>query len=90
MSKIKSKWLFFGSHECEKCRAQLKESLGYFDFKDIDMVYIDAFADDKQDFCDKHGVDELPHIKIYSSDGQLIFEHIGYISSQDIEIGLTK
>lgn len=84
----RQKWLFFGSQECNTCKRQLKEILSYFNLENINLVFIDAFADDRQDFCDKHGIDPLPHIKIYSSDGKLIFEHIGYIDSKDIEANL--
>ena len=32
------------------------------------IIYIDADADDTQDFCDKHNVDRLPHVKVYKDD----------------------
>ena len=74
------KLLFFASQECETCK-QWISAFGAEKFPpsvksekntEIDFVYIDAFADDQQAFCDKHGVDELPHIKIYDSNNRIV------------------
>jgi len=90
MDNKKQRWLFFGSANCNTCQKLLKEVLSHFDFTDIDMAYIDSFAEDKQNLCDLHGVDALPHIKIFSASGQLAFEYIGYISASEIELRLIN
>ena len=78
--------LFFASNECESCKKWLS-AFGSEKFPpsvkgengtEIDFVYVDAFDDSKQKFCDEHGIDELPHIKIYDSDNRIVFNKIGF------------
>lgn len=86
------KLLFFASEECERCKQWLS-AFGAEKFppslkgeKDtqIDFIYIDAFADDQQKLCDEHGVDELPHIKIYDSDNRIVLNKIGFFHPNNL------
>jgi len=71
-----NKLLFFGSLTCDACN-DLKRELELSGVKrKFDYMFIDAMADDTQDFCDEHEVEELPHIKIYDDGGHLIFNKI--------------
>ena len=65
----------FGSEECQDCLMAL------FLLKQakINFEYIDAFADDKQDFCDECNVDELPHLQFIDDSDIIIMEHVGPI-----------
>ena len=76
--------LFFGSDECKKCLAAMKQ----IQEKELDklsyhFLYVDAFDDDRQELCDEHGVDDLPHVKVFS-DGKLAYESIGSCSVEKI------
>lgn len=71
---------FFGSDECDTCVEYKKlifEDLKFwFAQKHVETIYIDAFADKNEDFCDAHNVDDIPHVKLYD-DKKLLFEHVG-------------
>jgi hypothetical protein len=77
---------FFGSDKCEKCKQLLIDihSLGILDSPKMELKFIDAFAEENQDFCDEHEVDELPHVQIYDSHNNLIFEKIGMFDPKNI------
>ena len=86
------KLLFFASQECETCK-QWISAFGAEKFPpsvkgekntNIDFVYIDAFADDQQTLCDEHGVDELPHIKIYDSNNRIVLNKIGFFHPNNL------
>ncbi|MFA5599046.1 MAG: thioredoxin family protein [Phenylobacterium sp.] len=79
------KMLFFGSPSCETCQVML---LMLADDKiisnsDIDFYYIDAYAEDTQDFCDEHDVDDLPRVKIYDN-SVLVFDRIGIFNPTEL------
>jgi hypothetical protein len=62
----------FGSSICDKCSElirRLTSDLLYFTF-------IDALAEDTQDFCDEMNVEDLPHAQIVSADGTVLYEAI--------------
>ena len=72
----------FGSYECHDCLkvlAIIKKSKSNFE-------YIDAFEDNEkiQNFCDKHNVDELPHIQFIDEKENILIEHIGEIDADKI------
>ncbi len=79
---------FFGSHDCDSCKALRAK----FDAAQITYEFIDAFADDTQAFCDKHDVEALPHIQFLSDDGGVISHYAGTsIADQaDIYIAALK
>ena len=74
------KVLFFGNKiKCKHCQvlyALLQRQK--FDFSNQKYKYIDAFADDTQDFCDLHKVDAIPHIKIFDGEN-LVYEEFGQL-----------
>ena len=69
------KILFFASTNCKKCKAILKAIKKSGLLSSSELIYIDAFDDNKQDFCDEHNVDELPHIKVYLGE-KVVYEAI--------------
>jgi hypothetical protein len=73
----------FGSDNCENCK-ELINSLESFQ---VPHEFIDANADETQDFCDEQNVDGLPHIQILNPDGKMCFEHVG---SLDVQVLLQK
>lgn len=79
----------FGSEECHHCMSVKKE----FSDMGIDVVFIDANADENQKICDDYNVDKLPHIQAIR-DGKIIVEKSGpYSANQflaDISKKLTK
>ena len=77
---------FFGSSNCKDC-LELFVLLNKYQ---IDYEYIDAMEDDEetQKFCDKHDVDELPHIQILDENDNIIITHVGSISEEDFNIYL--
>ena len=72
------KLYFFGSEDCETCQLMLEilECTGITDNKNMDFVFIDAFDEDQQTFCDEHEVDEIPHVKLID-EKEIVFERIG-------------
>ena len=70
------KMLFFASDECKKCKAVLEAIRRSGVSKLVKFEYVDAFDDENDDICDLHGVDDLPHIKVFNGNS-LIFESVG-------------
>jgi len=70
---------FFGSDDCLSCAAQLHVLRKF----SIPFHYIDAFADETQDFCDEHEVDELPHLQVLEG-ARILKEFIGFADPKDI------
>jgi hypothetical protein len=70
---------FFGSASCKSCRELLKAIVKtkLLKVKGIEYKFIDALADENQAMCDEHGVDEIPHVKVFKNNN-LIFEEIGW------------
>lgn len=78
--------LFFGSPDCHKCASSLSEisKKVTLDDKNFKFVNGDDFDNEEiQLMCDKHGVDEYPHIQIYVN-GQLMYEEIGKLDIEEI------
>ena len=71
---------FFGSSNCKDC---LKLFV-LLNRSQIEYQYIDAMEEDDeiQILCDKHRVDELPHIQFIDGD-DIIIEHIGVIADEE-------
>lgn len=72
---------FFGSSDCMDCM-EVFVLLNKFD---IEYEYIDAIEDDDdiQDFCDKHEVEELPHLQ-FIIDDDVILQHLGPLSEEEL------
>jgi len=77
--------LFFASPDCVNCAISYNELNKSRFLHKHNFIYIDALEDDTQDFCDKHNIDEIPHIKIYDDSNTLIFERCGVFFLEDIE-----
>ena len=73
------KLYFFGNEECETCQLMLSilDKSNILNLEDIEFVSIDAFSEEHQKFCDKHEIDEIPHIKLFDAKEELVFERIG-------------
>jgi hypothetical protein len=73
------KLYFFGNEECETCQLMLSilDKGGIFNISNLEFVSIDAFSEEHQVFCDKHEIDEIPHIKLVDEGNELVFERIG-------------
>jgi thiol-disulfide isomerase/thioredoxin len=73
------KLYFFGSEECETCQLMLSilDKSGIFNVNNLEFISIDAFSEEHQQFCDKHEIDEIPHIKLIDERDELVFERIG-------------
>jgi hypothetical protein len=78
---------FFGSPHCEKCMTLL------FDIKEAGVeieendkfFLIDALDDEEEEICDEHNVDDLPHVKVISKKGKVLFEKIGMFDPQELK-----
>jgi len=81
--------LFFASQNCRKCNVILNAIKQSGIDKLVSLEYIDAFDDAHEKFCDKHDVDELPHIKIYNGD-KLVYESVGQCDLSDIKIACDQ
>jgi hypothetical protein len=84
------KILAFISEDCANCDLWKKLLINEdfpFSSDDNDPVklhYIDAFADETQDFCDTHEVDELPRVKIMDDSDKIIFNEIGFFHPEKL------
>lgn len=58
----------FGSSECGRC----KSVVACLHVHKIAFDYIDALADDTQDFCDEQNVDMLPHVQVVNDAGKVV------------------
>ncbi len=72
--------MVFGADNCEKCK-RLLDKLGE---SSVPYVFIDAFADDTQNFCDEHDVDDLPHVQILDDMGVVVFVAAGDFDPVDV------
>lgn len=70
----------FGLDDCSKCQKICEE----LQSADMPYYYYDAESSENESFCDKNGVDEVPHIQIVDNNENVLFEHIGYISPSEI------
>ena len=72
---MKQKVRLFGGKTCPICElavSKLEAEKELFEYE-----YIDAFADETQDFCDEQEVDELPHIQYLDEKNNIIEEYVG-------------
>ena len=65
----------FGGDSCPICELALIKL--EYEQERIEYEYIDAFADETQDLCDRYEVLELPHMQIYGSSDEIVNEFIG-------------
>tara|TARA_Y100000310_G_scaffold344994_1_gene461013 strand:- start:796 stop:1050 length:255 start_codon:yes stop_codon:yes gene_type:complete len=72
---MKIKIRIFGAKECKNCQ-KIADGLKAHG---ISYDFVDAKASNTQSFCDKHGVNTLPHIQILGDDNTMIHEHVGYL-----------
>jgi len=63
----------FGSDDCERCKIYLPA----LENAQIDFVFIDADADEHEELCDEHEIDELPVTQIVGDDENVLGELIG-------------
>ena len=70
----------FGSNTCGKCHAIVNG----LRLLQKPFEYIDAMAEDTQDFCDKHNIGPLPHIQIYDEQGNVLWEKAQIVTLTDI------
>lgn len=68
----------FGGSSCKDCL----EMFVILNKYGIDYEYIDAFDDGTQKLCDKHDVDELPHVQFIEKEAVLV-EHRGPFNETD-------
>jgi len=76
----------FGADTCKKCNkllVDLREN-------NIKYSFIDALADDTQDFCDKHNVNRLPHVQVLNENGTIVLNKSGTIVLSDIRKFIKK
>ena len=73
------KLYFFGSDECETCQLMLAifDTAGILENHNIEFIFVDAFSNDQQSICDDHEVDEIPHIKLFDDEDEILFDRIG-------------
>ena len=79
----------FGTDSCADCQRLLED----LSLLDIPYVLIDADADEHEELCDSFDVDILPHIQVISGEGDIQFNHAGFIEAQrikEIVDGLTQ
>lgn len=79
----------FGSEECHHCMSAKNEFLEM----GINVIFLDANADENQKICDDYNVDKLPHIQALR-DSKIIVERSGPYSAKqflaDVAKKLTK
>lgn len=69
-----SKIRVFGSDDCDRCKVYLPA----LEKANIEFVYIDAEADENDELCDEHEIDELPVTQVLV-DGEVLGELVGPI-----------
>lgn len=84
--------MIFTTPKCKKC-CKLMEDIFSIEndfLENVEVAIVDALADDKQDFCDKHNVDELPHVKILDVNNKIIFNKCGSVIVEEISQAISK
>ena len=77
---MKKTLLFFGDKDCLQCK-RLLSKIEKYRIKEITRFnYIEAFSEKNQDICDKHNVDEIPHVKLFAPDGELLNDQFGTVN----------
>ena len=76
----------FGADNCKKCNKLIEELRK----SNITYSFIDALADDTQDFCDQHKVNRLPHVQVIDKSGKIVLNESGTIALSDIRKFVKK
>ncbi len=78
MTKVR----IFGSSDCQNCT----DAIILLKKSKIDFDYIDAESQNKdiQKMCDYYDVDKLPHLHFFNEKEEIIFEHKGEISEDEL------
>jgi hypothetical protein len=74
------KYRLFALDGCDNCEAMMR---GFRESR-VTYFYVDAEDDASQSLCDRHGVDEVPHVQILNNKNKVVYEHIGFIDPQKI------
>ncbi len=79
---------FFGSSDCRDCLSSLVE----ISKAHLDCTYIDALNEDKeiQFLCDQQDVNRIPHVQFLNDDGDVVVNHIGILSKDDLNSYLSN
>lgn len=70
----------FGSKECHRCRI-ITSALTLLS---IPLDFVDANADETQDFCDEHDVDALPHVQLLDDKGDVVWQKSQTVTLEEI------
>ena len=76
----------FGSKNCELCKQITRELLK----AGISYQYVDAMVDKNQDYCNRYGVRDLPHIQILNESNAVVHEVVGYATSTQIKEAASR
>ena len=76
----------FGSQDCKNC----KKLLDGLNKHGVSYAFVDAMAEETQDFCDRHGVNVLPHVQIVDASGSVLFEQVGLASPYNVIDAIKK
>ncbi len=76
----------FGSKTCAKCQALVNG----LKLLRLPHQYVDAMADDMQDFCDRHNVAHLPHVQVVTDEGSVAWEKAGGVTLTEIVAVVKK
>jgi len=63
----------FVSDDCERCKVYIPA----LENAKISFILIDAEAEENDDLCEEHDIDELPVTQIVEDDGRILGELIG-------------
>ncbi len=80
---------FFGSSECRDCLdifvllEKYQVDYEYFDGHDIDN-------DEVYNMCEEQNVEELPHLQFLDDKNNILAEHLGPVSEEELRIYLTS
>ena len=69
------KYRLFALDGCDNCELMMKG----FRESNVTYFYVDAEAVSSQSLCDRHDVDEVPHVQILNKNNKIVYEHIGFI-----------
>ena len=71
---------FFGSSDCKDCL----ELFVILNKSQVEYEYIDTsdLSDEIQSFCDRHNIDELPHVQFLDDKDKIQIEHIGPLNEE--------
>lgn len=76
MSSGELKIRIFGSNTCKSCSHLTKA----FDMHGFSYEFVDADDEVNDKLCEQHKVDELPHTQVLSDEGEVLYNHVGYVA----------